>query len=154
SLHRNVASRSTRLLRSLFVERYLGAILQFATDRAVTSRDYFVTGLNAAFDFGVSVVGNSSRHFRQLRLVRFFEEHDLGYFFALFFLCRFLSALIDELRIVIALVTLRDLLLFLFDFFRTQIALTSATGHGLHRHVHDVLHFVRVRFRSTSERGF
>src|SRR6266568_4380997 len=110
-------------LHSLFVEGYLDAVLQFAADHAVTSRDHLVARLNAAFDFGVRIVGNTGRYFHYLGFGSFFKEHDLGDSFALFFLCRFLGALIDELRIVIALVALRDLLFFLFDFLWTQIAL-------------------------------
>src|SRR5262249_16684603 len=71
------AKRLQTSLHCFFVVSDLGAVLQFAADRAVTSRDYFVARLNAAFDFRVSVVGNSSRYFHNLRLVSFFEEHDL-----------------------------------------------------------------------------
>src|SRR5947199_757934 len=68
------ANRPQTSLHSFFVEGYFDAVLQFAADRAVTSRDYFVAGLDAAFDFGVSVVGNSSRHFYNLGFGPFFEE--------------------------------------------------------------------------------
>src|SRR5438093_12027969 len=97
-------------LHSLFVERYLDAVFQLSADHAVTSRDHLVARLNTAFDFGVSIVGNTGRYFRYLGFGSFFEEHDLGDFSALFFLCRFLGSLIDELRVVIALVALRDFL--------------------------------------------
>src|SRR5438094_10096332 len=85
------AKRLQTSLHAFFVERYLGAIFQFPADYAVTSRDYFVTGLNAVFDFGVSVVGNSSRDFHHQGLVSFFEEQDVGYFSVVFFLSAFVA---------------------------------------------------------------
>src|ERR1041384_5825566 len=70
------AKRLQTSLHSFFVQRYLGAVLQLPADRAVTSRDYFVARLNAAFDFRVGVIRNSGRHFHHLRLGPFFDEHD------------------------------------------------------------------------------
>src|ERR1041385_6482933 len=71
------AKRLQTSLHSFFIERDAGAVLQFAADRAITSRNNFLAWLNAVFDFRVSVVGNSGCHFHHLRLASFFEEHDL-----------------------------------------------------------------------------
>src|SRR5437660_1402889 len=146
------STRRSRLLHSFFIEGYLRALLQLPADRAVTSRDHFIAGLNAALDLGVSVVGDASRHFRNLRLVAFFQEDDLDQLFALFFLRRFLRTLVDELRVVVAFVALRHLLPFLFYFFWTQITLARANRHCLHRHGYDVLYLIRVNVGGTAQR--
>jgi len=128
----------------------LRALLQLSADRAVTARDHFVPGLNATLDFRVSVIGNASRHFHHLRIAALFQEHNLGEFFAFFFLRRLFRMFVDELRVIVAFVPLRDLLLFLFDFFWTQIGFARANGHGLHRHGHDIFHLVGLDVRGTN----
>src|SRR5204863_4012597 len=119
-------SQNRQLLRRFFVVSNFGAFLQFSTDRTVASRNHFVAGLNAAFDFHVGVVRDSGRDFDQLRFAFLFQKHNLGQLFALFFLCSLFLLLVDELGIVVAFIALRCLLFFIFDFLWTQIALAGA----------------------------
>ena len=82
----------------------------------------------------------------------FFRNTTLASFSRPSFCARLFRTPVDELRVVVAFVPLRDLLFFLFDFFWTQIALARANGYRLHRHGHNVFHLVRLDVRGTAER--
>src|SRR5213082_747802 len=84
----------------------LGAVLQLPADRTVASGNNLIAWLHAAFDFGVAVVGDSSRNLYQVRFPALFYKHHLRQFFALFLLRLFFSLLVREVGGVIRFVAL------------------------------------------------
>ena len=75
-------------------------------------------------------------------LLPFFRNTTLASFSRSSFCAAFSARSLTNSALLSPLSRCVDLLLFLFDLFRTQIAVAGANGHGLHRHGDDVLHHV------------
>jgi len=137
-----VRSTSTCNAFYFLVVSHLRAVFELAADRAVAAGNHFIAGLDAGFDFHVSVVRNSSGHFGRLRFAAPFQKHDLGQFLALFSLRRLFLTLVHVIGVVVTFIARSAFHFFPLDFLRAQIAVAGSNRHRLHRHCDRVLHHV------------